>query len=599
MNSPVPKNILLAVTSPISWTFYRGIPRHLRNAGFNPVLLSSPGENLHLLSEQEEVPAFAVPMERRIAPFKDLISLWKLCCVLREIRPDIVDASTPKAGLLVGLAARISRIPHVVYTLRGLRLETETGAKRLLLSMMEWISCACADQVLCVSPSLQDQVIALKLVSREKTVVFGKGSCGINLKRFMPRKTHTEEALSDELGIPSGTPVVGFVGRIVKDKGIEELVDAFQILRKKFSELRLLLVGDFENGSPVTPELRETIESTPGIIRLGFIPDPAPYYRLMDVLAFPTHREGFPQVPLEAQASGVPVVTTDATGARDSVIDGVTGFSVPVGDEQALARAIAQLLDNAELRARMGRAGRDWIEHDFREETIWNAQVNLYCKLLNEEKAAGTLTRRVGKRAFDLCISLFALMLLSPLLFVVAILVRLSLGSPILFRQERPGLGGQSFTLFKFRTMKNSTAANGKLLDDAERLTPFGRFLRSTSIDELPELLNVIRGEMSLVGPRPLLPQYLGRYTPEQMRRHLVKPGITGWAQINGRNSLNWEKKFSLDLWYVAHHSFSIDLRILVQTIWQVLQRDGIAQEGHATMPEFLGISAERGKGSA
>jgi lipopolysaccharide/colanic/teichoic acid biosynthesis glycosyltransferase/glycosyltransferase involved in cell wall biosynthesis len=596
---PRPK-VLLAVTCPISWTFYRGLPRHLSGAGFDPVLLSSPGENLHAMSEQERVPAFAVAMERGIAPFEDLISVWKLCRLFRTIRPDIVDASTPKAGLLVGLAARLVRIPRLVYTLRGLRLETETGVERRLLWVTERISCACAGLVICVSPSLRERAIALKLVSRDKTVVLRKGSSGVDLDRFAPPKASRREAKSfaHRLGIPDAAPVLGFVGRLVKDKGIQQLLAAFQMCREKFPALQLLLVGDFETANPIAPELQERIASTAGIIHLGFVNDPAPYYHLMDVLAFPTHREGFGQVSLEAQASGIPVVTTDATGAKDSVIDGVTGFVIPVGDASALARAIAKLLNDPLLRARMGKEGRAWAEQDFGQETIWDAQADVYRQLLAQENAAGKPLRRMVKRGFDLSLSAFALVLLSPVLLITAILVRSCLGRPVLFRQQRPGLHGKCFTLFKFRTMRNSFGPDGALLPDLERLTSFGRFLRSTSLDELPELFNVIRGEMSLVGPRPLLPQYLGRYTREQAGRHLVKPGITGWAQINGRNSLDWAEKFALDLWYVANHSFRLDVCILARTIWQVLRRDGIAQPGHATMPEFLGIQAESGKES-
>jgi sugar transferase EpsL len=204
-----------------------------------------------------------------------------------------------------------------------------------------------------------------------------------------------------------------------------------------------------------------------------------------------------------------------------------------------------------------------------------------------------------SKRIFDFCFSVTAVTFLLPLIFLVALLVRIALGKPIFFCQERPGLHGKSFTIFKFRTMTNARSAEGKLLSDAERLTGFGHFLRNTSLDELPELFNVIRGEMSLVGPRPLLPQYLERYTAEQMRRHAVKPGITGWAQVNGRNSLDWQQKFALDLWYVDHQSFQLDLHVLAQTAWLVLKRDGIAQIGHATMPEFLGIPPEQEKGRA
>ena len=170
---------------------------------------------------------------------------------------------------------------------------------------------------------------------------------------------------------------------------------------------------------------------------------------------------------------------------------------------------------------------------------------------------------------------------------ITALLVWLSLGPPIFFSQPRPGQDGRLFTLLKFRTMKNDRDAQGNLLSDAERLTAVGRFLRATSLDELPELVNVLHGEMSLVGPRPLLVQYLDRYTPEQARRHEAKPGITGWAQINGRNTISWEEKFALDVWYVDHLSFWLDVRILLLTLWRVIRRQGINQEGHATMPEF------------
>ncbi|MDL1895144.1 sugar transferase [Anaerolineae bacterium CFX7] len=196
---------------------------------------------------------------------------------------------------------------------------------------------------------------------------------------------------------------------------------------------------------------------------------------------------------------------------------------------------------------------------------------------------------RFGKRLFDLTLSLAALLLLCPVLATLALIVRVQLGAPVLFRQTRPGLRGKLFTLYKFRTMTGARDAQGNLLPDAERLTRFGRFLRSTSLDELPELFNVLKGEMSLVGPRPLLTQYLERYTPEQMRRHAVLPGITGWAQVNGRNALSWEQKFALDVWYVDHQSIRLDLKILLLTVWKIIKREGIHQPGQATMQEFLG----------
>lgn len=201
------------------------------------------------------------------------------------------------------------------------------------------------------------------------------------------------------------------------------------------------------------------------------------------------------------------------------------------------------------------------------------------------------LQARVGalKRLFDLVIASFALLLLSPALLLVAWLVHRRLGSPVLFRQVRPGLGGKPFEMVKFRTMRDAFDTGGNALPDAVRLTPFGRFLRSTSLDELPELWNVIKGDMSLVGPRPLLMEYLPLYSKEQARRHEVRPGITGWAQVNGRNAVSWSEKFALDIWYVDNRSLFLDIRILLLTIKKVVVRDGIVAEGQATASKFTG----------
>ena len=195
------------------------------------------------------------------------------------------------------------------------------------------------------------------------------------------------------------------------------------------------------------------------------------------------------------------------------------------------------------------------------------------------------------KRFIDILGAVFALLLLSPVLVVVALLVLREMGAPILFRQERPGLHGKPLQMVKFRTMRSAIDSQGLLLPDSERLTPLGRILRATSLDELPEFWNVLKGDMSLVGPRPLLMEYLPLYTPEQCRRHEVRPGITGWAQVNGRNAINWDEKFALDVWYVDNLSFWLDLKILALTIQKVFARDGITASGGGTMPTFRGPS--------
>ena len=199
----------------------------------------------------------------------------------------------------------------------------------------------------------------------------------------------------------------------------------------------------------------------------------------------------------------------------------------------------------------------------------------------------------ITKRALDLILTLVGLLVFLPVMAVVALILVSKQGRPILFRQQRPGLGGKIFTLNKFRTMRDAVDRNGRSLPDSQRLTRLGKFLRATSLDELPELFNVLRGEMSLVGPRPLLVEYLERYSPEQARRHEVLPGITGWAQINGRNALTWEEKFRLDVWYVDHWSLWLDVKIIFLTLWKVIRRDGINAPGHATMEEFRGQQGE------
>ncbi len=201
----------------------------------------------------------------------------------------------------------------------------------------------------------------------------------------------------------------------------------------------------------------------------------------------------------------------------------------------------------------------------------------------------------VVKRCIDVVVAGVYLIVLSPALAVVAVVIWIQMGRPIFFKQIRPGYKGKPFEMVKFRTMSNKRDSQGNLLPDEQRLTSMGKVLRKTSLDEVPELINVLKGDMSLVGPRPLLMQYLERYTPEQARRHEVKPGMTGWAQVNGRNAISWEEKFTLDVWYVDNQSLWLDIKILAITIWKVFRREGISAQGEATMPEFMGTYKQEG----
>ena len=379
-------DIVHAVTSPLSLVLLRGQMRYLKAAGFHPATLSAPGPFAAEMGMQESIPVFTVRMERGISPRKDLVSLWEAWRMLRRIRPAICNAGTPKAGLLVTVAASLARIPCRIYTMRGLRMETACGWKRSVLCLTERIACASAHRVICVSPSLRERAIGLKLVSANKAMVLGAGSSnGIDASSFIPTPARSATAWQIRQKLNLGNPrVIGYVGRFTRDKGINELVAAFDMLRRKFADASLLLIGSYEEGDTIDLAARTRIDAGAGIVVLPFQREISPYYLAMDVFVLPTHREGFPNTVLEAQAAERPVVTTRATGAVDSVVDRETALLVPVGDASALAKAIARLLEDPAMARRMGRAGRQRVEHHFRQEMVWEQLAELYRSLLRE-----------------------------------------------------------------------------------------------------------------------------------------------------------------------------------------------------------------------
>jgi glycosyltransferase involved in cell wall biosynthesis len=376
---------LHAVTSPLSLVLLRGQLRHLQAAGFHPAALCAPGPFVEQAGLEKSIALFTVAMEREVSPLKDLVSLVRILRLLRRLRPTICNAGTPKAGLLVMLAAWLARVPCRVYTMHGLRLDTAHGLRRILLSTTERVACACADRVICVSPSLRDRAVALGLVNTKKIVVQGSGSVGIDPGQFVPTPARVERAaeIRRELKLGAG-PVIGYIGRITRDKGVAELVTAFDLLRLQIADASLLLIGDFEQGDAIEPGVRVRIEAGMGIVAIPFQSEIAPYYLAMDVFALPTYREGFPSTVLEAQAAERPVVTTLATGAVDSVLDGRSGMLVPVGDSRALADALGKLLSNPAVARRMGQAGRERVEREFRQELVWGDLVEQYRALLRE-----------------------------------------------------------------------------------------------------------------------------------------------------------------------------------------------------------------------
>jgi glycosyltransferase involved in cell wall biosynthesis len=312
-------------------------------------------------------------MERRISLIADVRALLRLIVLLMRLRPAIVSTGTPKAGLLVGLAAALTRVPRRVYILHGLRVEGSRGAMRVLLWAMEWLACVCAHTVVCVSPSLRDRALALRVLPARKARVIRAGtSSGIDTLRFCRTRERTQAAaaLRAELGISPQQTVIGFVGRLTEDKGITELIEAhLDLTRERGLDCVLLIVGQNEGA---------TIEELPNVYVIGHRDDVATCYHAMDVLALPTYREGFPTVVLEAACAEVPAVVTDATGSIDSVVADVTGLIVPVKDSRALADALQILITETENRHRMGLAARERVARDFRPQDVFNGLVEIF-----------------------------------------------------------------------------------------------------------------------------------------------------------------------------------------------------------------------------
>jgi len=380
--SPRP-HILVGVTSPQTCLVLGGRLRALREAGFRVTLLSSPGELLDRTAAREGVESVALPMRREMAPLADLVALVRLCRLLYRLKPEMTEFSTPKAGLLGSIAAMLCGVPARVYFLRGLKLETATGMKRRILLATEKIAAACSHTVLCNSDSLRNQALALGVAPESKLHLLGNGSSnGVDVERFSPGKNN----LRSRLGLPLNAPVVGFVGRLTRDKGLPELIEAFDAILAARPEAHLLLVGWFDAAEDALGSLlRWRIESHPRIHMTGFVADTAPYYRAMDVMVLPTWREGFPNVVLEAAASGIPVVTTLCTGSRDAVVPEVTGLLIPPGYPEAIREAVLQLLSNPERRCRMGKAARAWVLDHYVNGRVLGLAVHYYQSLLDRK----------------------------------------------------------------------------------------------------------------------------------------------------------------------------------------------------------------------
>jgi glycosyltransferase involved in cell wall biosynthesis len=373
--------VMTALTDPLSCLLLTGQLAYMRGAGFDPCLVTGESPAAREFAEKEGVRFRPLSMSREISPLRDLRALLAAVRLLRRERPHVVNAGTPKAGLLLMLASWLCRVPVRIYTLRGLRYESERGWKRAILQATERMACRAATQVVCISPSVRDLALADRLCPAHKTVVIGAGSSnGLDLSRFSREQVGAERiaALRRQHGLEDGDYVIGFVGRLVPRKGVAELVEAWGVLRERLPSSKLLLVGPFESEQPLPPAVLEVISGDPRVICPGFVTNVEDYLCLMNVFVFPAHCEGFGNVLVQASACEVPIVATRVTGVRDAVNDGVSGVLVEKGDVAGLVASVLRYHDSPELAAQHARQGSEWVRANFQSESIWRGLADLY-----------------------------------------------------------------------------------------------------------------------------------------------------------------------------------------------------------------------------
>ena len=517
---------------------------------------------------------------------------------------DVVFAtSTPLTIAIPGIVAHVwQRIP-MVFEVRDLwpEMPIAVGALRNPIAKaiahgLEWIAYHSSAHIVALSPGMAQGVMRKGIPAARVTVI--PNCCDVDLFSVLPSRGCQ---IRQRLGLSPDQPLIVYTGAFGLINGLAYLVDIASAMKIIAPEIRFLLVGAGAEHDTISAKAAAL-----GVLDQNlWIWDPLPKHQMPDVLAAATIATSFfvPLRPMwnnsankffDALAAGKPLAINYGGWQAELLEKSGAGIVIPPDDPVQAAHDLADFARDSQRLTCAAAASRDLGRTQFDRDEMAGKLEAVLCSVVKESEP--TMASYPGKRLLDLTLSLVALTVFFPVFMLVAFWVWLKLGWPILFRQQRPGLHGKPFTILKFRTMTNEKDAKGNLLPAEERVTPFGQFLRSTSLDELPELFNVFRGDMSLIGPRPLLMQYLELYTPEQMRRHEVKPGITGWAQVNGRNDISWEEKFTLDVWYVDNVSLWLDLRILVMTFWKVLRRESINQAGYEGAEYFRGGSREAGE---
>lgn len=526
---------------------------------------------------------------------------------LREPCDLVFATSTPLTAAIPGIVSSFIRRRPFVFEVRDLWPELPRAmgvitnpAVLLLISVLEWVAYRAAWACIGLSPGIVAGIRRRR--SRDGPVYLIPNGCDLDLfgreggSRWRPPQVATNDLMAV------------FTGAHGIANGLDAVLDAaVELKRRGRSDIKLVLVGD--GMLKLRLQERAAREELANVVFL----DPIPKVKLTGLLRaadvglmilknVPAFYYGTsPNKFFDYIAAAKPVLNNYPGWLAELIAESGCGIAVPPEDPAQFAAALERMADDREALRKMGDAARRLAEQRFDRRMLADKFVDALEETYQRAtgaapRASSRDTRRyeVGKRLFDLALALLLLVPSLPVLAMTALAVRLAMGSPVLFIQTRIGRGGIPFRIYKFRTMTEARDAQGRLSPDEQRLTALGLFLRRTSLDELPQIFNVLRGDLSFVGPRPLLPEYLPLYSAEHARRHEVMPGITGWAQINGRNAVTWEQRLAADIWYVEHRSFALDLKILLLTVGRVLRAQNIAQPGQATMQPFTGSGAKR-----
>ncbi len=501
----------------------------------------------------------------RMLPFTAFFALWRGIPMIL----DVVHGAPKAAPMTASFGEKFRRVVERAFYRIGL---------------------AAAKRILTVTPALKDDLTAEGIA--EVKIAVSLLGCDTQT----PAPDELSARIAQLLSASGQRPYLVFAGTMSHGRGLERILDI--VREMKDEPLTFLFCGD----GPGRAKLEADAKAQGLLGTSAVFTGPVSRRELQGLLRFsiaaladcsPDARGGF---LLDALAAAKPIVLLGHGWQRDLVEGRGAGVSLPLNEPSAAARELTDFLTDADGLRRAGQQAAALAAGRFNLERICAEFRNLIQDAVAADPREAVIRRRTlrAKRALDVTLSLVGLLVLSPVFLLIMSAIWLRMGGPVFFTQQRTGLHGRFFKIIKFRTMTREKDAGGKPLDDAARLTPLGQFLRRTSLDELPELLNVLAGDMSLVGPRPLLPEYLPYYDAQQRRRHDVKPGLTGWAQVNGRNAISWEERFKLDVWYVDNLSFALDLRILAKTVWVALTGAGVSARDHVTMPRFDEVMAKR-----